>query len=248
MSGGKSPTAPGRGRGQRPEPEPETSGGRGRLVAVIIAAVLVLVAVLAAVAWFFPLLKVSGIEVSGATRTDPDIVEEVSGITPGDNLLRVDATTAARNIAELPWVSSVTVERVLPATVAVTLVEREAVVYVPQADGDHVIDTAGKTIIIGPPPYGAVQVTGVAPEDDAVLPAAISVVTAIRDRDPALLEQIDSVEARDQFDILIRLRDGREIYWGSAENNHDKAVAMSTVITREGQHWNISSPTMVTVR
>lgn len=244
-------TGQGRGRVPRTEKEPEESGGRrtsARVVVGSIAALLVLVAALAAVAWFFPLLKVTGIEVTGATRTDPEIVEEVSGIAPGDNLLRVDATGAARNIVELPWVASVTVDRVLPGTVAVTLVEREAVIYVPRADGDHVIDSEGRPIIIGQPPFGTVQVTGTDEEDPEVLPAVISVVEAIRDRDPGLTGRIDSIEARDQFDILIRLTDGREVYWGSAENNPDKAVALSTVITREGQHWNISSPTMVTVR
>ena len=73
-------------------------------------------------------------------------------------------------------------------------------------------------------------------------------IRSLLDENAQLKEQIATIDAPDRFDILLRLNDGREIYWGSSENNHDKAVALSTVIKREGQEWNISSPSMVTVR
>lgn len=219
-----------------------------KVIVIVVSVIVIVAAVFAAVAWFVPVLKVANVQVTGATRTDPDQVVEVSGIREGDNLLRINATDAALAVVDLPWVGSVTVNRKLPDTVEVKLTEREAVVFVNRPDGDHVIDTEGLPIIIGAPPFGTIGITGTQEEDPDVLPDVIAVVNAIDAYDSELKGQIESIHAPDRFDILLKLNDGREIYWGSAENNHDKAVAMSTVIKREGQHWNVSSPSMVTVR
>ncbi len=221
---------------------------RKKVIAIVVAVIVVMVAILAAVAWFVPVLKVSSVEITGATRTDTEVAEELSGINIGDNFLRIDAAAAATAIADMPWVGSVTVNRRLPSTVEIALTEREAIVFVKRPDGDHIIDTEGLPIIIGPPPFGTIEVTGTREEDQDVLPAVIDVVNAINDYNPDLKGQIATIDAPDRFDLLLRLNDGREIYWGSSENNHDKAVALSTVIKREGQRWNISSPSMVTVR
>lgn len=219
-----------------------------KAIALVTTAVIVLVAIAAAAAWFVPVFKVESIEINGAVRTDTEVAREVSGITAGDNLLRIDATGAAYAIAEMPWVSSVTLNRRLPSTVEITLTEREAAVFIRRPDGEHIIDTEGQPIVIGTPPVGTVEVTGIREDEPEVLPAVIDIIRAIDDYDPGLRNIIATIEAPDQFDVLLRLTDGREVYWGSSENNHDKAVALSTVVQREGQRWNISSPSMVTVR
>lgn len=219
-----------------------------KIIAIVVAVFVLLAMTLAVVAWFVPLFKVSSIEITGATRTDTDIARELSGIEVGDNFLRIDETAAGLAIVDMPWVSSVTVNRTLPSTVEIALEEREPAVFVRGRDGDLIIDTEGLPVLIGTPPFGTIEVTGTRDDDPDVLPAVIDIITAINDYEPELKEQIATIDAPDRFDILIRLTDGREIYWGSSENNHDKAVAMSTVINREGQQWNISSPSMVTVR
>ncbi|WP_080794087.1 cell division protein FtsQ/DivIB [Corynebacterium pacaense] len=221
---------------------------RRKTVTWSIVALILLVVIGAAVTWFVPVFRVGSIEITGATRTDPTEVEEVSGIAEGSNLLRMDATAAATSIAALPWVESVTVNRRLPSTVQIDLVEREAAVFVRRGDGDHVIDTSGRAIIIGTPPPGSIEVRGAREDDPDVLPAVTAVLAAIDAQDPQLRTLIADIQAPDQFDISLHLTDGREIYWGSSDNNHDKAVALATVVKREGGSWNISSPSMVTVR
>ncbi|MFP7364465.1 FtsQ-type POTRA domain-containing protein [Corynebacterium callunae] len=219
-----------------------------KTIAIAAVSLVVIAAILAVVAWFVPILKVNTIEVTGAPITGAVVVEETSGITVGENLLRVDASGAAHKIAELPWVKTVTINRKIPSTIAIEVQERVAAVFQNTADGNVIYDTEGKPIIIGTPPPGTVEVTATDAANEAILPAVISVINSIRDQDAALLNNVATVEAPDQYDILLKLKDGREIYWGSAENNHDKAVAMATVVKREGQHWNISSPSMVSVR
>lgn len=219
-----------------------------KVITLVTLGVVALVAIAVAVAWLVPVFKVNSIEFTGAVRTDTEVAEEVSGIGSGDNLLRIDVAGAAQAIADLPWVKSVTVNRNPPSSVEIILTEREAVVFVSRVDGDHIIDSDGLPIIIGEPPFGTVEVTGTSEDDPDVLPAVIDIVTTLGDYDPALKDAVASIDAPDQFDVMLRLTDGREIYWGSSEDNYAKAVAMSTVINRGGQQWNISSPSMVTVR
>lgn len=63
-----------------------------KIIALITAVVLGVIFILAAVAWFVPIFKVDTVEIMGATRTDIEQAEELSGITAGDNFLRIDAT------------------------------------------------------------------------------------------------------------------------------------------------------------
>jgi cell division protein FtsQ len=206
-------------------------------VAGLLVALLVSVGLL----WALPILRVSGYAVTGNVHTPEEQVIEATGVAEGDNLARVDAGRAARGVADLPWVHSATVSRGWPGTLEVAITERRAVLYTREADGEHLIDEDGVPFFIGIPPEGAVEVTG-EPESFGGIAEA---VTALPDH---VRTMVASVDAPGPHEMTLHLHDGRTVYWGASENNHDKALAMQTVIQREGQHWNVSNPAMVTVR
>lgn len=206
-----------------------------------MAGLLVTLLVIVGLIWALPILRVSDYTVSGNARTPEEQIIGATGVSEGDNLARVDAGRAARGVADLPWVHSATVNRGWPGTLEVVVTERRAVLYTREADGEHLIDEGGVPFLIDTPPAGAVEVTG---EPDSFGGIA-EAVTALPDH---VRDMVASVDVPGQHELTLHLRDGRTVYWGAPENNHDKAVAMQTVIQREGQHWNVSNPTMVTVR
>lgn len=214
-------------------------------ISLATAAVLVLIAVTFGVLWAFPVFRVTTVDVRGAAQLPEEQVREATGLQPEENMLRVDAVAAATGVAELPWVRSVTVEREWPGTIAVEITERRPVLFSEESDGAHLIDETGATFTIADPPPEAVEVTGAGSDDPAVLVEVAEVVDAV---DPAVREQVDRVEVPGALEIEFILDDGRTVYWGANEENHDKALAMATVLTQEGQNWNISNPAMVTVR
>lgn len=210
-------------------------------IAVTIIAAVVLLGAAIALLWAVPILKVGQVEVHGVNNLPAEQVAADTGIEPGENMLRVDAAAAASRVAESPWVHTVTVARDWPGTITVDITERSAVLYSEEADGTHLIDAGGTPFAIGEPPAQAVAVDAEA----ALLTAAAEVVAAV---DPAIREQVERVEVPAAAEITFVMADGRTIFWGANSNNHDKALAMSTVLGQEGQAWNISNPAMVTVR
>lgn len=216
-----------------------------RRIAGIVAGLFAVVVIAAGLLWVFPILKVSNYEIIGVEQTPQESVVEATGVDEGDNLVRVDATAAASGVVELPWVRAATVSRSWPSTLRVEVTEREALLFIEESDGSYLIDAKGTPFIIGVPPEGAIEVTGVSLDNPDDLSSVASVVDTLPE---SVRSQVSRVDVPGSFDITFYLWDGRIVYWGADENNQNKAIAMETVLTREGQDWNISNPTMVTVR
>lgn len=213
---------------------------RKRILAAL-AAILVALVLAVGMLWVFPILRVSGYEITGNTQTSQEEIVGATGVEEGDNLVRVDAGQAARGVADLPWVRGATVSRGWPGTLEVEVTERRAVLFTREADGEHLIDEDGVPFIIDVPPEEAVEVTGEPESFDGIADVVTSLPEHIR-------YLVASVAAPGPHELTLHLQDGRTVYWGASENNHDKALAMQTVIQRGGEHWNVSSPSMVTVR
>ena len=61
----------------------------------------------------------------GRATTDRETVLDALGARPGTSIFAVDPTHAKRQLESLPWVRSAAIERRLPDTIYVRLVERE---------------------------------------------------------------------------------------------------------------------------
>lgn len=217
---------------------------RKKPLTLSVVAVVAVVLLAAVVVWIFPVLRVNSIEVSGTERVSAQTVLEDSGIVEGDNLLRIDASGAASRIAKQPWVRGVTVSRHFPSTVDIAVTEREVVGFVEHDDGAHLIDHQGHAFLIDTPPDEAVEITGEVDDEDAVNAAVAAIATV-----PNLIRrEIASLEVKSSHAMELRLHDGRTIYWGVDDANEQKAAALEHVIHREGEHWDISNPSLVTVR
>lgn len=220
-------------------------GRGGRRIALLVAAAAVAAVIAAVVVWAFPVFKVSAIEVTGNERVTEETVWELTGVPEGENLLRVDTVAAASGVVSDPWVSAATVTRQLPSTLKVELQERTVVAYREGDDGPVLIDSTGTPFIVGAPPEGAVRVAGDAADEEAVLAGAVDIAAAI----PAgVREQVATLEAESARSYTFVLHDGRRVYWGASTDNANKALAMETVLQRDGSEWDISNPELVTVR
>ena len=119
---------------------------------------------------------VKDISVEGRQQTSKEMLSVALGLTAGAPIFGFNINDAQTRIAKLPWVSSVTIERRLPDTVRVRLVER-----VPLARWQHdnhlvVIDQDGKELADARPEQFAalpLVVGAGAPDDAADLLATI---------------------------------------------------------------------------
>ena len=69
-------------------------------------------------------LRVSDVLVTGRTQTRPDALLEAVAVRRDDPILGIDLTAARDRVIALPWVKEARIERRLPDTISVTLVER----------------------------------------------------------------------------------------------------------------------------
>jgi cell division protein FtsQ len=70
-------------------------------------------------------LVVTDIEVTGRQTTDASTIMEALGATRGTPILAVDPSRAKEQLQSLPWVRSAAIERRLPGTLFVRLIERQ---------------------------------------------------------------------------------------------------------------------------
>lgn len=94
-------------------------------------------------------LVVNDIEVEGRTTTDKATIVAALGAERGTPILAVSPSRAQRQLESLPWVRSAAIERRLPGTLFVRLVERHPLA-VWQHDGrQELIDDQGEVIPVG---------------------------------------------------------------------------------------------------
>jgi cell division protein FtsQ len=146
-----------------------------RLLQLAAGAIVVLAASIA-VAWgarryilTSPRFAIRTVVVDGARRRTAEQIAHAGGIEVGKNIFALDLGGAGAMMTQDPWVERATVTRKLPATIQVTVAEREAAAAV-SIDGDLYLATRDgdlfKRLADGDPTDLAV-VTGILPEQVA---------------------------------------------------------------------------------
>ena len=90
--------------------------------------------------------RVADIRVEGRATTDRETILDALGARPGTPILAVDPVRAKQQLEALPWVRSALIERRLPDTLYVRLVEREPLALWQHAGKIELIDHAGAVI------------------------------------------------------------------------------------------------------
>ncbi|MDN5745064.1 MAG: cell division protein FtsQ/DivIB, partial [Nocardioidaceae bacterium] len=85
---------------------------------------------------------------------------------------------------------------------------------------------------------------GASADKDALREGA-AVVAAL---EPDVRALVAFLQVRTVDDILLHLRDGRLVRWGSAENSEDKAAVLLDLLDRKAQVYNVAVPSQPTTR
>ena len=92
---------------------------------------------------------VTDVAVEGRRSTDPATILKALGVRRGTPILAFSPSRAAVRIAALPWVRSARVERLLPGTIFVRLVERRPLALWQHGGVMQLIDDDGAVIPVG---------------------------------------------------------------------------------------------------
>ncbi|WP_254149108.1 FtsQ-type POTRA domain-containing protein, partial [Clavibacter michiganensis] len=213
------------------------AGLLGALGAVLTLAIVVGIAV------YSPLLALRTVEVEGADRVSPSSIQAALSDQVGTPLPLVDLDRVGDELRAFPLIRSYSTESRPPSTLVIRIVERTPVAVIQSGAGFDLVDPAGITIertTARPDGYPLIDL----PSADFSSPrfqAAAAVLVAL----PAdFLPQVDSIQANTTDDVMLTLRSGKKVLWGSGERSIDKAQVLQALVKARGDvgSYDVSAP------
>ena len=245
------PTARNAGRGGRPAFErPRRRRWPWALAAFLV---LALVGGAAYVAYRTPVLGVHTVAVqTTAGELTDDVRGEVvdaAGITTGTPLIRVDLESVRHRVLGVAEVASASVSRHWPNEVLITVTERTAVAVTKANGALWLLDATGVPYLkvsTAAAPAGLLTIDLATPgAGDRATLAGLAVVGQLK---APVRDQVASVSAPSAYRVVLTLRDGRVVVWGSADQGAKKMQILPAVLAQPGSTYDISDPDMVTVK
>jgi cell division protein FtsQ len=189
------------------------------------------------------LLAVQTVSVTGTGRLTPAEVQRVVDVPAGTPLARVDVSAVEARLRRLAPVAEVTVSRNWPHELRVEIVER--VVVVAERNGTSWIlrDRTGAEVATSATvPRGVYALVSRSP---ASTTAALGVMEELP---VGLRGLLRSVQATSPEQVLLRLKDGRQVLWGGDSDNAVKAAAVWALLKMPGSYIDVSAKGVVTRR
>ena len=215
----------------------------------VLLGALVVVGVVAGGIWlvmFSSVLSVHGVRVEGAEVLDPREVRAVAAVPTGSPLATVDLEAISERVERLTPVEDVDVSRAWPDRVRIDITEREAVAVVIRDGVVHGVDPEGvvfRRYPSRPPSLPLVRTT--TRTDTNALAEATRVVGAL----PAdLRARVRYVSVATVDTISLRLRNGKVVRWGSAEDSDSKAEVLAVLLDQRASLYDVTVPGRPVIR
>lgn len=221
----------------------DVARGKRRKVLTVVVSIAV-VALLVWAAFWSPLLSVRDVKLTGARHTTAEEVAAAAGLGPDDNLLLVSAGDVVAAARKLPWVADAEVERRLPGTVKVRVVERKPALVVSLGTSAHwTIDAHGHVLSTGQaepglPVIGGVEVGDIKPGAKLDAPVIAEVLATWRSLPKRLGADVQAIFATSLERISFTLTDGTQVRYGAAERldaKNEVLVALRKQLAEEGR-------------
>ncbi len=206
------------------------------------------------VAFFSPVLGLDpqDVTISGeGTVIDPAQVSDVVAGSQGVPLPRLDTVALRERVLALNGVRDVEIRRTWPNGLDVRLESREPVVAVPLDAGYALLDADGVQVRTEPAvPEGLPEVD--VPLDDTGRRALESALVLVNALPPELHAQVAEVSATTRDAVVMRLRDGVTVEWGSSEDAALKVRVLQTLRAVPENAavtvYDVSAPTLPVTR
>jgi cell division protein FtsQ len=194
---------------------------------------------------FSPALAARAVTVAGAKVLTRKDVLDAAAVTPGTPLVWVDPGQVAERVSGLPAVAEVTVSRDWPDQVRIAVTERRPRLAIPAGGGFLLADASGVVFqAVETAPSGLVVVEA-DPYSQQVL---VDVGTVFSALSAATAAKVSRLEAPTRDGIVLRLRDGSRVVWGSAEESALKSQVLDALLPLGGSVFNVSAPGFPTRR
>lgn len=206
---------------------------RRRFIATMIF--LASAAALVWIAFWSPVLNVNKIQVVGARHSSAEAVRTATELTSEDNLLLVSTGEIAQRVKELPWVGDAKVDRRLPGTVRVRVMERKPAMVLSLESGHWTIDSMGRILDSGAsskdlPSLSGPEVGSLRPGDELDAPELTGALKAWRGLPKKLRIRVAAIFAPTVERITFALDDQTIVRYGAPEHLAGKNSVLSALL------------------
>jgi cell division protein FtsQ len=168
-------------------------------MAVVARNVLFAGTLIAGAAWVYretqsdTRFAVRQIEFAGAVHTPRAAIEGVTKHYAGLNLFRIDIARVQHDLRSLPWIQRIAIEKKLPNTLRINIVERTPAALLRGSAGFQYVDAAGVTLSELSPAVGDDDLPIVADAAGAELLRTMEFLKTLKQRDPLLYSRIGEI-------------------------------------------------------
>lgn len=220
-----------------------TVKNRRKIWVILTPIIAVIIGLVVWAVWFssiFAVDQVRAVNANDSELTEQQVIEirAKAGVTAGDPIALVDADTAARKVAELPWVQSVEVRRGWPNEIVIAVETRTPVARVSTGVGELAVDSSGNT-------FESADIDGL-PRIDAEGDALIAAVEVLVSLPENLSSKITGISAVSRDNVVFTLKSGATVRWGSSEEADFKAQVLDALLTRRAEIYDVSAPELPT--
>ncbi len=202
--------------------------------------------------YFSSWLRVEGGEVTGTSQLTDAEVLAAADLPTGDALVRVDLDAIETQVeGRLTAVKSVDASRKWPHDIRIDIEEWQPLAVVVAGSTYTFLAESGDTFTFDKmpqqPPASLPRVVVGSAADRLALEEAAAVAASL---DAAVTKLVDHIQVDTADEILLELRDGREVTWGSADQSDEKArVLLNLLDVRPGaQTYDVSVPGLPATR
>jgi cell division protein FtsQ len=221
---------------------------RWRVLRLVTAALLMLALIGGGIwaTYFSQVLAVRSVSIKGVGLLSQAQIRRAASVPMGVPLASIDLAAIDARVESLAAVRSAQVTRVWPHGVLIEIEERTVIATVEIAGQIRGMDASGvlfRDFAKAPRQYPRIR--NETDVDTDALREAGKVLVALPTPVTAQISYV-TVESIDRISLV--LRDGRTVFWGSAEQSADKARVVQKLLVRRARSYDVSVPGLPTFR
>jgi cell division septal protein FtsQ len=177
---------------------------------------------------------VKTVEIAGAGHTSRAELDAATSRYVGANLFQIDIEGVQRDLRALPWVSRVDIEKKLPDTLRIRIVERTPVALALTLSGLRYVDESGVPFAALSPAVGDPDLLLISGATIADLARAAELVRELRTRDPLLYSRISEIRTIAPDGFALFDRDLGALVYANRQDISEKFRSLYGVVQAEG--------------
>jgi cell division septal protein FtsQ len=193
--------------------------------------------------------QVKDVSVSGAVRTSPDVVSQLTACLKGKSIFHVNLELVRRQLKQQPWIRDCLARKSYPAGIEIRLVERVPTAIAVFEEGPYVVDEQGTPVEKWDLDRGGAALPvlrGAGSRADAAvrsrLAPALQFLADIKRKNADFLRKIAYLDLSDPNNLLLKLSaSGVRLQMGKGgfADKLDRYFALSDVLEKQGRKTDV---------